>query len=200
MTVKKLLPMNDYFKNLFTNKRSSILTSWSVPSAVTTAFNSISSNLIDDYIALGLHVIGKWEYDTETELYNYTGLNELIDKNFRKYKPYFLVLVNEFTALNGNLIRQYDGSNSGTRRSAAETSPITIGEINSAPTESTSWDLSNPTSKAGSQYDNANSSTETTTDPNLIKKALDFNVGELNLTRLANMLLRSLTEEYCTIY
>ena len=200
MKIKKLLPLNDTIKNLFTTKRSAIINSWNIPSAVSSAFNSLSSNLLDDYIALGMHLVGKWEYDTETEEYNYTGVSELIDKVFRKYKPYFLVLTNEVTALNGNLIRQYYGSNSGTRRSAAETSPITVGAIDSAPEASSEWDLANPTSKAGSQYDNANSSTETTTDPNLVMKVLDFNVGELNLTRLTNMLLRSLLEEYCTIY
>lgn len=115
-------------------------------------------------------------------------------------------------------------SGNGTDRRAEEESPIGSASINSAPTSSTEWNLTSPSKKSGQQYDTSNQSSGsesidedranavtgretgegsdklTIKNPDKLLKILRFNVENLNLTKIAYMLVDSLVEEKNTIY
>ena len=203
--MKKIMPWTNDLKNQVIAVLTTTQTQWVtiegvVNSAVFTAFKNTVSQYLSNYVSRGLNVIGKWEYDSDTETYDNSGISALTDYRLKKYKPYLMVFSGEFSKIGYQTTRAHTGAASGVSRSAAENNPITDSTIGSAPTTTTAWDIDNPSMKSGSQHDNQFSNSETVTDPDVFRRVLEFNIQELNLTRIAKMLVNSLTEEYSTIY
>ena len=200
MVVLKQRTWSSELKQLFNSQINQLLQLWNVNSDVQTAIKKICDDLIDDYTSLGCHLIGKWDYDEETEEYTNEGVSQLFHYIISKYKPYLLVFTSEYTKLSEQMIRTHSGTNSGNSKGAREDSPITSASITTAPSGASAWNLDNPSSKSGSQYNQTHSNTENTTDPLVQKRILEFNVGELNLTMIGRRIIQSLTEEYRTVY
>ena len=200
MVVLKQRTWSSELKQLFNSQINQLLQLWGVNSDVQTAIKKICYDLIDDYTSLGCHLIGKWDYDEETEEYTNEGVSQLFHYIISKYKPYLLVFTSEYTKLAENTTRSHTGSNDGVSRSASENSPITAQPITSAPTEASEWTLMNPDVKGGSQYNRHFADSESVIDPLVQKRVLEFNVGELNLTMIGRRIIQSLTEEYRTVY
>ena len=200
MVVLKQRTWSGELKSLFVTQINTLLSSWVMSGDVRSAIRVLCTDLIDDYIALGCHLIGKWDYDEETEEYTNEGVNQLFHYIISKYKPYILVFNSEYTKLAENTTRTHTGSNDGVSRSASENSPITAQPITSAPTEASEWNLMNPDVKGGSQFNRHFADSENVIDPLVQKRILEFNVGELNLTMIGRRIIQSLTEEYRTVY
>ena len=219
-----------------------------INSNVKTALSYQIDSLLSAYQGMGFHLIGRWEYNKTTETYSYSGLTSIFSNKLLKYYPYLKVLNNEFIATNGEetKTRQYVDSGTetkqeakgknynrsdnftnetyGANRSAHEDSPITAAVITNAPSDSTSWNLSNPSAKDGEQFDHHNSSasqradtvnetksennsnsgmgnsSETIANPEMILKVLRFNVENLNISRIARLIVDSVIEEKNTIF
>ena len=123
-----------------------------------------------------------------------------------------------------NKNKNSSGNHNGASRAAGENSPITAEPINSSPGDSAQWNISNPNMKSGSQYDNhfqnADAETEQKADaetysdynsssiddsyskhiPEIEKDILKFNAYEYNTYIFAERFIRSLTEEFNTVY
>ena len=251
MTNLRPSPLNESIYNILMAELSDFLDGnivSSIPSAVKSALEYQVSDLLHDYIAIGYNLIGRWEYNATTETFSYTGLSQIFNNKLIKYYPYLKVFSDEFIAITGKESRQkqyidsagktennsrsknlqradsYQNDTNGTNRSAHEESPIATAPINSSPSASSEWNLSNPTSKDGEQFNHHNSSSNTRKDihteqeeltessngsgnstemvenPEEMLKVLKFNVEELNLTRIAKMLVNSVVEEKNSIY
>ena len=152
----------------------------------------------------GCHLIGKWN----TSIDNTTAITALISYKLQQIFPRLLKLKGMFSTTPVSNTFEKDatnaGSHSGTSRSAGENSPITSASINSAPTESTEWDITNPNVKSGNQYDNAFENnfeeSHTITDPDTYMRVLKFNTLEWNVFKIAKNFVQSITEEYNTVY
>lgn len=182
---------------------------WANPLVSNEGFNSdvvnilknLCISLLNDMKTMGCHVIGKWQYDEETQSWvEQSALSALFHMKLQKYKPYVKVFESEFVKLSATIQRVHSGSNDGVSRSASENSPITAQPITSAPTEASQWNIDNPNVKGGTQFNQHHSNTENVTDPRVQLEILKFNVDQLNLTTIANMIVRSVVEEYNTIY
>ena len=187
--------MDEY--NIFRN------TYWDdVDTDVLTTLQSQIQMLFDTYVTLGCHVIGKWQYDEESEEYIAEAdvFKALFALKLQKYKPYVKVFSDEFANISSTIQRVHSGSNDGVSRSASENSPITAAPITNAPTEASHWNIDNPNVKGGTQFNQHHSNTENVTDPRVQLEILKFNVDQLNLTTIANMIVRSVVEEYNTVY
>lgn len=168
---------------------------------VVSILKNLCISLLNDMKTMGCHVIGKWQYDEETETWlEMSALSALFRMKLQKYKPYVKVFDNEFAKLSTTIQRVHSGSNDGVSRSASENSPITSQPITSAPIEASEWNLLNPDVKGGSQYNRHFADSENVIDPRVQLEILKFNVDQLNLTSIANMIVRSVVEEYNTIY
>lgn len=200
MVVLKQRTWSSDLRQRFSTQFNQMLQSWGVNSDVQTAIKKICFELIDDYAILDCHLIGKWDYDEETEEYTNEGVSQLFHYIISKYKPYILVFNSEYAKLAEQLTRTHSGSNSGNSKSASESSPITAASITSAPSGASDWGLDSPSMKSGSQYNQTHSNTESIIDPLVQKRILEFNVGELNLTMIGRRIIQSLTEEYNTVY
>ena len=202
--------------------------------------------ILADYSVLGYHVLGRWPYDTDH--FDYTGLTQIVNRACHKYYPYMKVLADEFTAIagresysetfsntgsgstslakNDTKTKAEMGSNSGnsTTRYASEDSPVTSQSITSAPSASSTWNLTNPTEKGGQQSDNSTTTSINTTEtdaatesgqesktesgsrthytdsPERLLAVLRFNVDDLNATKIAYRIINSITEDINTIY
>lgn len=204
-TVLKRMPID----SAFITKFDTVFTSWAAllvsgedyNSTVMSLLKSLCDSLLADFSSLGCNVIGKWIYDEDAEEYTDSAtINLLIHYKLQKYKPYLKVFTSEFADLDDEITRSHDSSASGTSRSASEMSPITEAPINSSPTDASTWNITTPTTKGGSQYNNASENTETVYDPNLVARIMAFKIQNLNLTAIANMIVKSLVEEYNTVY
>lgn len=246
-----MMPLNNTNVSVIDNTVNAFVTSGfgsDLESDVKSAFKLKIHNILYNYQQMGYNIIGFWEYDTETEQYNLTGLANLTDNKLTKYYPYLKVLNAEFSSVTGReeTHEQYQNANSvsesgsnnktktkiddfsnsthGTNRSAHEESPISSAPITSAPTESSTWNLDNPTSKNGEQFDNATTShnasnimegenssnaqmgnssgnkTAYSDIPEELLKVLRFNVEQLNLSNICYLIVNSLIEEKVTIY
>lgn len=168
---------------------------------VVSVLKNLCLSLLNDMKTMGCHVIGKWQYDEETETWlDMSALSSLFHMKLQKYKPYVKVFDNEFAKISATILRSHSGSNDGVSRSASENSPITAAPITSAPTEASQWNIDNPNVKGGTQFNQHHSNTENVTDPRVQLEILKFNVDQLNLTTIANMIVRSVVEEYNTVY
>lgn len=203
MIILKKLPLTSEIVALFMDEYGTITENWEdVDEDVLSTLSSQIQLLFDTYVTLGCHVLGKWQYDTETQSFiaEDNALQALFALKLQKYKPYITVFANEFANISSTILRSHSGSNDGVSRSASENSPITAAPITSAPTEASAWNLANPNVKGGTQFNQHHSNTENVTDPRIQKEILKFNVDQLNLTTIANMIVRSVVEEYNTIY
>lgn len=204
-TVLKRMPINSdvitRFDTVFTTWANNLVTNESYNATVMGILKTLCDNLFSDFEAMECNVIGWWKYDTEQEEYETpTIINKLVHYRLQKYKPFLKVFTNELADIDDETTRSHDSSASGTSRSASEMSPITEAPINSSPTDASTWNISSPTTKGGSQYNNESENTETVYDPNTVEKIMSFKIQNLNLTVIANMIVKSLIEEYNTVY
>lgn len=170
-------------------------------SSVVNILKNLCISLLNDMKTMGCHVIGKWQYDEETQSWvEQSALSALFHMKLQKYKPYVKVFGNEFSVASSQIMRNHSGNNNFVSRSASEEQPITAAPISNAPSQTASWDMGNPSEKRGAQSNQTYSNNETVNDPDLQIRVLRFNVDQLNLTTIANMIVRSVVEEYNTIY
>lgn len=200
---------------------------------------------LDYYKEWGLHIIGKWE---KTPNDHYPNLNEIVFTHLFRIMPSLMncartlskIPLNKLISRSGSGSISDSGSNSssktgtkdstntgsndGTSRAAGENSPITEAPINSSPTDASAWNITNPSTKSGSQYNNgfentldedtsesiegefsntkesSTSESVTETDPLTYKEILLFNSFKFNVEIIARNFCKSLTEEYNTCY
>lgn len=251
MTILRRSPLNDSIALILQAELQDFLdgnVGVNLNSAVKTALQNQVTELLNSYIGIGYSLIGLWDYDTDTHAFSYTGLSDIFENKLLKYYPYLKVLNDEFIAITGkeSIQKQYidNGSKTennsrnknlqradtfqndtnGTNRSAHEESPITTAPINSSPTSASEWNLSNPISKDGEQFNHHNQSSNTRADihteqealaetnqiagnstemienPETMLKVLRFNIEDLNISRIARLLIDSVVEEKNTIY
>lgn len=221
-----------------------------VSSDVKTAFLTVTETLLQSYGDLGLHLIGKYRVFERVlrEEPAPEGLEAIVKIKLTKYLPYLKVLNDEFIKFSGvekesvesedSLTRtnnsteikdkdnndSFSNTTSGTNRSAHESSPVSVGPISNAPSESSVWNMNYPDSKDGEQFKHTNESYSTKAEDErierrnslsdsaegsktierdngeMIMRVLKFNIEELNLTRVVEMFVSSLVEEKNTIY
>lgn len=170
-------------------------------------YSGIVTTIADDYLHslqfLGCHLIGKYPLNDDGELMDITSYVVSITK-LSAYRHLAaltqLYKTNEkFILENGDLRKTNTAISNGTTRAATEESPITAAPINSAPTESTEWDLENPHSRAGSQYDSNGTSTDVIKDPNLAIKAAEFNM-RTNIYSVITSMIDCLVDEKMSVH
>ena len=189
------------FEGIYNNWANPLVSNEGFNANVVSILKNLCLSLLNDMKTMGCHVIGKWQYDEETKTWvEMSALTALFHMKLQKYKPYLKVFSDEFVNVSSTIQRVHSGSNDGVSRSASENSPITAAPITSAPTEASQWNIDNPNVKGGTQFNQHHSNTENVTDPRVQLEILKFNVDQLNLTTIANMIVRSVVEEYNTVY
>lgn len=171
--------LNDAYKQLIVGQISTALTTEGASADFITMVTTYVSNYLDKMIAFECHLIGRYPVDEYGELININSIVAAIAyDNIFRYMPTLMQLYTtnkKFIFEDGKIKRSHENTSNGTTRAANELSPITSAPINSAPTGSTEWNLQNPSSKSGSQYDSEGSGTETVDDPNEQRKAIEYN-------------------------
>ena len=205
MTVLRMKQIDDgiitQFDTVFGSWSNALVTNEGYNATVMSVLKGLCDSLLGDYKTFECHIVGKWKYDTELESYtNLTDFNAVVHLKLQKYKPFLKVFDSEFVKLNRELLRSHSGSNSGNSKSASENSPITAASITTAPSGASDWGLDSPSMKSGSQFNQSHSSSETVTDPTIALRIMNFQVDTLNLTTIANMIVKSFVDEYNTIY
>lgn len=196
------VPIDDTYRELIISTIGDM-----IESATAGDYSGIVTTIADDYLhslqILGCHLIGKYPLDDDGELMDITSYVVSITKlSVYRHLAAFLQLyrANEkFILENGDLRKTNTATSNGTTRAATEESPITGAPINSAPTESTEWDLENPHSKAGSQYDSNGTSTDVIKDPNLAIKAAEFNM-RTNIYSVITSMIDCLVDEKMSVH
>lgn len=178
-----------------------------VEAKTNTAYASQVSAECNKYLTslsvLGCHLIGKYPVDDDGNLMDITTYVQSItfDTCYRHLAALVQLYKNnkEFILSGGLISRQHDNESRGTTRTANEESPINVAPINSAPDESTEWDIENPHNKGGSQFDSSGSSTETVTDPNELRRAADYNL-RVNLFHVIRSMCDYLVDEKMSVH
>lgn len=153
--------------------------------------NTISRTYLDIMKNLGCSIIGNYPVDSNGVVQNaYIYIQSVVSQTVLKYVPIFEQISankNDFI-VSKQITKTIENESRGTTRSANEESPLNSTVFVDAPNDSSNWDISNPYSKHGSQYDSKGKTTDTITDPDIAMRVADYGMINNLYSVVTNMI------------